>query len=135
MMRPIFSEKQVRSINFFWTFLKKRQHFAQKDNILRKKDNILRKKRQHFAQTIMMQKCDFSEMRPLHKNRDAAVGFNIWWVLFISEKVSKGTPCIFRYQIFKNHTNQYITPYMVLLLKWVLMGFLNNSQIDKNPGF
>jgi hypothetical protein len=49
MERPIFSEKQVRSINFFGTFLEKRQHFAQKDNILRKKDNILRKKKTTFC--------------------------------------------------------------------------------------
>jgi len=42
-------EKQVGCIKFFEKCPKKRQHFAQKDNILRKKDNILRKKRQHFA--------------------------------------------------------------------------------------
>jgi hypothetical protein len=49
MQRMIFSEKRRGCINIFWTFLEKRQHFAQKttfcakkDNILRKKDNILR---------------------------------------------------------------------------------------------
>ncbi len=47
----------------------------------------------------MMQKYDFSVVWSLHENRDAAVGFNIWWVLIISEKVGKGTPCNFGDQI------------------------------------
>jgi len=44
-MQPIaFLEKYRRCTTFFGTQIPKRQHFAQKDNILRKKDNILRKK-------------------------------------------------------------------------------------------
>jgi hypothetical protein len=52
----VYKFQKIASLHIFFSEKNpKRQHFAQKDNILRKKRQHFAQKRQHFAQSILVQ--------------------------------------------------------------------------------